>query len=115
MCNDQNAFEKYEGVHHARSILSAKSDVKLNATGHGTVKLRVWTGHAWIDDRLEKTLHDQDLSKKLFSLTAAAARGMKVEMTRNECVVYRGGTPVATGRKQRFLLYLALIMVQSAT
>uniref|UniRef100_A0AAV1V0R9 CCHC-type domain-containing protein n=1 Tax=Peronospora matthiolae TaxID=2874970 RepID=A0AAV1V0R9_9STRA len=100
MCKDRDAFEEYEEVHHARSISSAKSDVKLNVIGHGTVKLRVWTGHAWIDARLENTLHVQDLSKNLFSLTAAAARGMTVEITRNECVVKRGGTPVATGRKQ---------------
>uniref|UniRef100_A0AAV1TIP8 Polyprotein n=1 Tax=Peronospora matthiolae TaxID=2874970 RepID=A0AAV1TIP8_9STRA len=106
MCKDRDAFEEYEEVHHARSISSAKSDVKLNVIGHGTVKLRVWTGHAWIDARLENTLHVQDLSKNLFSLTAAAARGMTVEITRNECVVKRGGTPVATGRKQGFLLYL---------
>uniref|UniRef100_A0AAV1VKM4 Integrase catalytic domain-containing protein n=1 Tax=Peronospora matthiolae TaxID=2874970 RepID=A0AAV1VKM4_9STRA len=31
---------------------------------------------------------------------------MTVEIKRNECVVKRGGTPVATGRKQGFLLYL---------
>uniref|UniRef100_A0AAV1U5Z9 Integrase catalytic domain-containing protein n=1 Tax=Peronospora matthiolae TaxID=2874970 RepID=A0AAV1U5Z9_9STRA len=31
---------------------------------------------------------------------------MTVEITRNECVVKRGGKPVATGRKQGFLLYL---------
>uniref|UniRef100_A0AAV1UTQ2 Polyprotein n=1 Tax=Peronospora matthiolae TaxID=2874970 RepID=A0AAV1UTQ2_9STRA len=106
MCKDREAFEEYKEVHYARSISSAKSDVKLNVIGHGTVKLRVWTGHAWIDARLENTLHVQDLSKNLFSLTAAAARGMTVEITRNECVVKRGGTPVATGRKQGFLLYL---------
>uniref|UniRef100_A0AAV1TJ00 Integrase catalytic domain-containing protein n=1 Tax=Peronospora matthiolae TaxID=2874970 RepID=A0AAV1TJ00_9STRA len=106
MCKDRDAFEEYEEVHHARSISSAKSDVKLNVIGHRTVKLRVWTRHAWIDARLENTLHGQDLSKNLFSLTAAAARGMTVEITRNECVVKRGGTPVATGRKQGFLLYL---------
>ena len=106
MCKDRDTFEEYEEVHHARSISSAKSDVKLNVIGHRTVKLRVWTGHAWIDARLENTLHVQDLSKNLFLLTAAAARGMTVKITRNECVVKRGGTPVATGRKQGFLLYL---------
>ena len=68
--------------------------------------LRVWTGHAWIDDRLENTLHVQDLSKNLFSLTAAAARGMTVEITRNECVAKRSETPVATGRNLGFLMYL---------
>uniref|UniRef100_A0AAV1U3E5 CCHC-type domain-containing protein n=1 Tax=Peronospora matthiolae TaxID=2874970 RepID=A0AAV1U3E5_9STRA len=105
MCEDRDAFEDYEEVHHARSISSAKSDVQLNVIGHGTVKLRVWTGHAWIDARLENTLHVQDLSKNLFLLTAAAARGMTVEITRNECMVKRGGKPVGTGRKQGFLLY----------
>ena len=106
MCKDRDAFEGYEEVQHARSISSAKSYVKLNVIGHWTVKLRVWTGHAWIDARLENALYVQDLSKNLFSLTAAAARGMAVDITRNECVVKRGGTPVATGRKQGFLMYL---------
>ena len=106
MCKDRDAFEEYKEVKHARAVSSAKSDVKLKVIGHGTVKLRVWTGHAWIDARLENTLHVQDLSKNLLSLTAAAARGMTVEITRNECVLKRGQTPVATGRKQGFLMYL---------
>ena len=106
MCKDREAFVEYKEVCQARSISSAKSDVKLKVIGHGTVKLRVWTGHAWIDARLENTLHVEDLSKNLFSLTAASARGMTVEITRNECVVKQGGTPVATGRKQGFLMYL---------
>uniref|UniRef100_A0AAV1U159 Integrase catalytic domain-containing protein n=1 Tax=Peronospora matthiolae TaxID=2874970 RepID=A0AAV1U159_9STRA len=59
-----------------------------------------------IDASLENTLHVQDLSKNLFSLTAAAAHGMTMEITRNACVVKRGGKPVATGRKKGFLLYL---------
>ena len=42
----------------------------------------------------------------MFLLTAAAARGMTVEITRNECVVNRGETPFTTGRKQGFLMYL---------
>ena len=54
MCKDRDAFEEYEELHHVRSILSAKSDVKLNVIGHGTVKLSVWAGHACIDARLEK-------------------------------------------------------------
>ena len=106
MCNDRDAFEDYEEAQNKRSVSSAKNDVKLQVIGQGTVKLRVWTGNAWIDARLENTLHVQDLTKNLFSLTAAAARGMTVEITRNECVVKRGGTPVATGRKQGFLMYL---------
>uniref|UniRef100_A0AAV1UES9 Polyprotein n=1 Tax=Peronospora matthiolae TaxID=2874970 RepID=A0AAV1UES9_9STRA len=88
MCKDRDAFEDYEEVHHARSISSAKSDVKLNVIGHGKVKLRVWTGNAWVDARLKNTPHVQDSSKNLFSLTAAAARGMTVEITRNECVCH---------------------------
>uniref|UniRef100_A0AAV1V1L8 CCHC-type domain-containing protein n=1 Tax=Peronospora matthiolae TaxID=2874970 RepID=A0AAV1V1L8_9STRA len=86
MCKDRDAFEDYEEVHHART---ARLD-------------RECVGRA----RLENTLHVQDSSKNLFSLTAAAARGMTVEITRNECVVKRGRKPVATGRKQDFLLYL---------
>uniref|UniRef100_A0AAV1T2M7 Uncharacterized protein n=1 Tax=Peronospora matthiolae TaxID=2874970 RepID=A0AAV1T2M7_9STRA len=85
MCEDRNAFEDYYELHHARVTSSAKSDVKLNVIGLGIVKLVVWTGHAWINAR---------------------PRGMTVEITRNECVEKRGGTPVATGRKQGFLLYL---------
>lgn len=106
MCKDRGSFVDYKIVEQPRSVSSAKNDVKLKVIGYGTVKLRVWTGHAWIDATLENTLHVQELSKNLFSLTAAAARGMTIEITRDECVVKRGGTPVATGRKQGFLMYL---------
>ena len=70
------------------------------------MKLHVWTGRTWIDARLENTLHVQDLTINLFSLTAAASREMKVEITQNECVIKRNGIPVATGRKKGSLLYL---------
>ena len=106
MCKDRGSFVEYKEIEQARSVSSAKDDVKLKVIGYGTVKLRVWTGNAWIDATLFDTLHVQDLSKNLFSLTAAAARGMTVEITRDECVIKRGGTAVATGRKQGFLMYL---------
>ena len=70
------------------------------------MKLHVWTGRTWIDARLENTLHVQDLTRNLFSLTTAASREMKVEITQNECVIKRNGIPVATGRKKGSLLYL---------
>ena len=106
MCKDRDAFAEYEEEKNADSVSSAKSDVKLKVIGHGTVKLRVWNVHAWIDARLGNTLHVQDFSINLFSLTAAASRGMTVEITHNECVVKRGWRPVASGRKQDFLIYL---------
>uniref|UniRef100_A0AAV1TWX8 Retrovirus-related Pol polyprotein from transposon TNT 1-94-like beta-barrel domain-containing protein n=1 Tax=Peronospora matthiolae TaxID=2874970 RepID=A0AAV1TWX8_9STRA len=75
MCKDRDAFEEYEEVHHARSILSAKSDVKLNVIGHGTVKLRVWTGHAWIDARLENTLQSSRfVQEPVFAQGCGSAR-----------------------------------------
>ena len=91
---------------HPRNISSAKSDAKLKVLGTGVVKLRVWNGTAWIDVRLENTLHVQDLTKNLFSLTAVAGRHMTVEITRKECVIKRNGVPVATGKKKGSLLYL---------
>ena len=91
MCKDCGAFEDYNEVQHPRSISSAKSSAKLKVLGTGVVKLGVWTGRGWIDVRLEDTLHVQDLTKNLFSLTAAASRKMKVEITQNECVIKRNG------------------------
>uniref|UniRef100_A0AAV1VHH3 CCHC-type domain-containing protein n=1 Tax=Peronospora matthiolae TaxID=2874970 RepID=A0AAV1VHH3_9STRA len=106
MCKDRGAFEEYEEVRHARSISSAKSDVKLNVIGHGTVKLRVWTGHAWIDARFKNTLHVQDLSKNLFFAhgcgSARLDSGDNAQRVRGQA--WR--QYVATGRMQGFLLYL---------
>ena len=106
MCKDRSAFEEYYEVQHPRNISSAKSNAKLKVMGTGVVKLRVWTGRRWIDARLKNTLHVQDLTKILFSLTVAASREMKVEITQNECVIKRHGVPVATGTKKGSLLYL---------
>ena len=106
MCKDRGAFEEYNEVQRPRSISSAKSNAKLTVLGTGVVKLRVWTGREWIDVRLENTLHVQDLTKNLFSLTAAASREMNVEITKHECVIKRNGVPVATGTKKGSLLYL---------
>ena len=106
MCNDRSALEKYYEEQHPRNISSAKNNTKLKVIETGVVKLRVWTGRRWIDARLENTLHVQDLTKNLFSLTVAASREMKVEITQNECVIKRHGVPVATGTKKGSLLYL---------
>ena len=59
-----------------------------------------------LNAHLENTLYVPDLSKDLFSLTAAVSRGMNAEITRNECVKKRGGTPVATRMKHGFLMHL---------
>ncbi|CAI5746352.1 unnamed protein product [Peronospora destructor] len=40
------------------------------------------------------------------NVLAAASRGRTAEITRNECVVKHGNVPVATGRKQSFMMYL---------
>ena len=61
--------------------------------------------HSTLDLKIQ-FLQVRDLLKNLFLLTAAAARGVKADIMRNECVVKRGGIPVVTDRKQRFLLYL---------
>uniref|UniRef100_H3GEE3 CCHC-type domain-containing protein n=1 Tax=Phytophthora ramorum TaxID=164328 RepID=H3GEE3_PHYRM len=106
MCKTRDAFQEYSGVKTARTISSAKSSASLKILGVGTVVLRVWTGSAWINARLENTLHVQDLNKNLFSLTAATARGMTVTMDSEQCVVKRGGQVVATGRKQGKLMFL---------
>ena len=85
--------------------MSAKSSADLKVIGIGTVTLRVWTGHSWINARLERALHVQDLNKNLFSLTAVAVREMAVTMDSEKCVVKRGDV-VAAGRKRGKLMYL---------
>ena len=42
----------------------------------------------------------------MYPLRVATDLGMTVEITRNECVMNRGGISVTTGRKQGFLMYL---------
>nr|CCA27078.1 PREDICTED: similar to Copia protein (Gagintpol protein) putative [Albugo laibachii Nc14] len=107
------AFNVSEGVTSENWIMDSgasehmsKSGANLKVLGYETVGLRLWTGTKWINARLENTLHIQDLSKNLFSLTAATARTMTVKITRNECIVDCDGVPVATARKEGTLLYL---------
>ncbi|KAE9016351.1 Retrovirus-related Pol polyprotein from transposon TNT 1-94 [Phytophthora fragariae] len=106
MCKSRGAFSEYTAVKNGRSVLSAKTSADLKVLGYGTVTLRVWTGHSWINARLENTLHVQDLNKNLFSLTAVTERGMIVTMDSKKCIVKRGDEVVATGRKQGKLMYL---------
>ena len=93
-------------MQHARSVSSAKNDVNLNVKGCEIVKLRVYTKHTWIDAHLENAFYVPDLSKNLNSFTAAASRGMTVEIIHYECVVKRGSILVAPGRNQDFLIHL---------
>ena len=66
----------------------------------------MWNGTRWINARLENALHVQDLSKNLFSLTAATQRGMEVEIYGKGCVVKTNGRVVATGSRRGMLLTL---------
>lgn len=106
MCKERKAFSEYVEATTARIVSSAKSSAQLRVLGQGTVMLRVWNGTGWTNARLENALHVQDLTKNLFSLTAAAARGMKVEISHNGCVVSRDGRTVATGSRRGMLMML---------
>uniref|UniRef100_H3H7C1 CCHC-type domain-containing protein n=1 Tax=Phytophthora ramorum TaxID=164328 RepID=H3H7C1_PHYRM len=106
MCKTREAFKNHTPMTKSYSVASAKSSAKLKVLGHGTVQLRVWSGRSWINARLENALHVQDLSKNLFSLTAATAHGVTVIMTQDKCVIKRGDVSVATGRKIGKLMYL---------
>lgn len=68
--------------------------------------LKIWNDTKWMNARLENALHVRDLSKNLFSLTAATARGMTVEIAEDECVVKKSGHTVATGSRRGRLLVL---------
>ena len=86
MCRDRAAFVEYKKTTTVRTVFSAKNSAQLKAFGQGTVNLRIWNGIAWINARLEDALPVQDLSKNLFSLTAAS-RGMTVEISGDGYVV----------------------------
>uniref|UniRef100_A0AAV1V3K5 Integrase catalytic domain-containing protein n=1 Tax=Peronospora matthiolae TaxID=2874970 RepID=A0AAV1V3K5_9STRA len=106
MCKDKDAFIDYTASPTARNVKSAKNSASLKALGQGTVILRVWNGTLWINDRLENTLHVQDINKNLFSLTAATARGMTVEITSDGCTVLKSGRIVASGKRCGMLINL---------
>ena len=89
MCKDKDAFIDYTASPTVRNVKSAKNNASLKVLGQGTVVLRVWNGILWINARLENTLHVQDLNKNLFSLTAATARGMTVEINSDGCTVLK--------------------------
>ena len=71
MCKDRGAFDEYYVVQHSRSISSAKGNAKLKVLGTEVVKLSNFTGRGWIDVCLENTLHVQDLTNNLFSLSCS--------------------------------------------
>ena len=106
MCKDKKAFADYTATTKAHNIQSAKNSASLKVLGQGTVILRVWNGKMWLNARLNNVLHVQDLSKNLFSLTAATARGMKIEIFGDGCVVKKCGRIVATGSRRGMLLQL---------
>ena len=91
MCKDKGTFIDYTISPTARNVNSAKNDASLKVLGQGTVILRVWNGTLWINAWLENTLHVKDLNKNLFSLTAATARGMTVEINSDGCTVSKRG------------------------
>ena len=106
MCKDREAFVDYTGATRTRIVSSAKNSARLTVLGQGTVNLRIWNGTAWINARLENVLHVQDLNKNLFSLTAVTSRGMKVEISRDGCIVSKGEHVVATGSRRGMLMIL---------
>ena len=108
MCKDRAAFFEYTKTTTARNVFSAKSSAQLKVLGQGTVILRVWNGTSWINARLENALHVQDLSKNLFSLTAATSRGMTVEISGDGCIVKKRGRIVAMGSRSGNLITLSV-------
>ena len=108
MCKDRAAFFEYTKTTTARNVFSAKSSAQLKVLGQGTVILRVWNGTSWINARLENALHVQDLSKNLFSLTAATSRGMTVEISGDGCIVKKRGRIVAMGSRGGNLITLSV-------
>lgn len=108
MCKDRAAFVEYTKTSTARNVFSAKNSAQLKVLGQGTVSLRVWNGTSWINARLENALHVQDLSKNLFSLTAATSRGMTVEISGDECIVKKRGRIVAMGSRSGNLIKLTV-------
>uniref|UniRef100_A0AAV1T735 GAG-pre-integrase domain-containing protein n=1 Tax=Peronospora matthiolae TaxID=2874970 RepID=A0AAV1T735_9STRA len=106
MCKDRDAFIEYADLSTARNVNSAKNNASSKVLGQGTVVLRVWNGTFSTCARLENTLHVQDLNKNLFSLTAATARGMKIEINSAGCIVFKSGQIVATGVRRGILLTL---------
>ena len=106
MCKDRHSFVEYTKITTERNVVSAKNSARLKVLGQGVVLLRVWNGMMWMNARLENALHVEDLTKNLFSLTAATSRGMKVEITGEECIVKKEGRIVATGSRRGMLFLL---------
>uniref|UniRef100_A0AAV1UN22 GAG-pre-integrase domain-containing protein n=1 Tax=Peronospora matthiolae TaxID=2874970 RepID=A0AAV1UN22_9STRA len=105
-CKDREYFVKYAEMKSVQNVLSAKNSACLKVLGRVTVVSRGWNGTSWMNARLKNALHVHDLSKNLFSLTAATARGMTIDIAGNDCIVEKSGRPVATGSRRGVLLLL---------
>ena len=106
MSYDQELFTCYKRLSKSRKVVTASSKSSLTVIGMGDVSLKVWNGHTNQTVVLKDCLHVDGLSKNLFSVPAAVAKGANVSMIQDKCSVSVNGKILAIGSKIENLYYL---------
>ena len=106
MCSDRSAFKTYTKQIKPQFISVAKSNTRLKVLGSGSVSIKIRVGQGSQNATLEDTLHVENLSRNLFSISAITKKGMEAVMNRNGCEIKKNGKILATGSQIGSLTYL---------
>ncbi len=90
----------------SRKVNTASSKSNLSIIGEGDVSLTMWNGGEYQTVPLKECLHVAGLSKNLFSVPSAVAKGVNVSMNQKQCIISDSNKTVALGAKVGNLYYL---------
>ena len=89
-----------------QKVNTASSKSNLSIIGEGDVSLTVWNGGGYQTVLLKECLHVAGLSKNLFSVPSAVAKGVNVSMNQKQCIISVSNKTVALGAKVGNLNYI---------
>ena len=106
MSFDRQMFTSYKRLETSRKVNTASSRSSLTIIGEGNVELNVWNGTTHQKVVLKECLHVEGLSKNLFSVPSAVARGVSVVMNQANCIISVTNKTLAVGARIGNLYYL---------
>ena len=109
MVCDRNAFKEYQTQTQEVTVSVAKANTKLRVLGKGTVHVNLLVKGKIVEARLENTLHVENISRNLFSVSAVTEKGMTTIMDASGCQIMMGQKLMATGTKKGSLIYLDMV------
>lgn len=105
MANNKAWFSELTEMKNPRHV-TVGDGRKLKVAAIGTVRLEAYVGEKWCIINIKGVLYVPGLATNLFSVGAAAERGVSTTFINNECVMRIGDKVVATGARLSEKLYL---------